>query len=167
MKEARNWDRDSSELDVFMTGNMSKSIKYCGNQFDVATLLYATGEGTTRTGPGYGFIYCRTPHSTQGYKTYTNVLVRCDGCCYCSAVFGTTAGCTGGLQRQVSDKNEKRYVNFVGTDVKIKPFIWNSTMGFCFFFRFVSFRLDGKYMTLWAKLEIYLFTHGFDAVRLG
>lgn len=38
-------------------------------------------------------------------------------------VFGTTAGCTGGLQRQVSDKNEKRYVNFVGTDVKIKPFI--------------------------------------------
>lgn len=38
---------------------------------------------------------------------------------------------------------------------------------YCFFHpvpsRPVSTRLDGKYMTLWAKLEIYLFTHGFGA----
>lgn len=113
---------------------------------------------TDRTDPEYGFIYCRT-HSAQGYKTYANVLVRCEGCFW----HHSGGRCAGrGLQRQVSDKNEKRYVNFVGTtDVKIKPFIWNSTVVFFIPSHPVSSRLDGKYMTLWAKLEIYLFTHGF------
>lgn len=32
--------------------------------------------------------------------------------------------------------------------------------------RLASPRRDGKYMTLWAKLEIYLFTHGFGTARI-
>lgn len=160
---------------IFMTGNMSKSIKYCGNQFDVATLrLYRSQRGRgirlDSTWPGDWFLGKRIyllPPRTQGYKTYANVLVRCDACCCC--FWHHRGGCIvrgrrRGMHRQVSDKNEKRYVNFVGTDVKIKPFIW--ILLFCPDCRPPSPRRDGKYMTLWAKLEIYLFTHGFGAARI-
>lgn len=72
-----------------------------------------------------GFIYCVPGHKVikhmpMFWSDATAAVV--------VVVFGTTAGmhCAGrgrGMHRQVSDKNEKRYVNFVGTDVKIKPFI--------------------------------------------
>lgn len=57
---------------IFMTGNMSKSIKYCGNQFDGATLRFyrsQRGRGELRLDRGRrlvfgqnGFIYCVPGH---------------------------------------------------------------------------------------------------------
>lgn len=126
---------------IFMTGNMSKSIKYCGNQFDVATLrFYRSQKGwgeLRRDSPRLdlarrlvfgqnGFIYCVPGHKVikhmpMFWSDATGVVV-------VVFVLAPPRGmhCVGrgrGMHRQVSDKNEKRYVNFVGTDVKIKPFI--------------------------------------------
>lgn len=62
----------------------------------------------------HGFIYCGQ-EATQSYKTYGNVLV--SRLTFLAPLRGV---------RQVSgpDKDEKRYVNFIRTDVKIKPFIF-------------------------------------------
>lgn len=88
-----------------MTGNMSKSIKYCGNQFDVATLRFyrsQKGWGELRLAPPRldltrrlvfgqnGFIYCVPGHKVIKHMpmfwsdaTAAVVVV---------VVFGTTAG---------------------------------------------------------------------------
>jgi len=84
-------------------------------------------------GLGIRIYLLRAGRKPKSYKTYANVLVQMMFFvvvvvfwhhCGVSGVSGVS-GVRG------SDKDEKRYVNFVGTDVKIKPF-------FFFFFGCVS-----------------------------
>lgn len=83
---------------IFMTGNMSKSIKYCGNQFDVATLRFyrsQRGWGKLRRDLGRrlvfgqnGFIYC-----VPGHKVIKHMpMFWSDAMVAVVVVFGTTAG---------------------------------------------------------------------------
>lgn len=55
----------------FMTANMSKSIKYCGNQFDLVTLRYEFV---------LGFIYCGRIRSTSSSSRTGNAIQK--GKCY-------------------------------------------------------------------------------------
>jgi len=80
---------------------------------------------------------------------------------FCLLFFGTAAGRPSGVRVRGSDKDEKRYVNFVETDVKIKPFF------LCIFILLPHSLVSRKYMTL-TKLEIYLFTRPvFGWARFG
>lgn len=86
-----------------MTGNMSKSIKYCGNQFDVATLRFygsQWGWGKVRLDSPRldlarrlvfgqnGFIYC-----VPGHKVIKHMpMFWSDATAAVVLLFGTTAG---------------------------------------------------------------------------
>lgn len=140
-----------------MTANMSKSIKYCGNQFDLVTLRFDCV---------LGFIYCvRSPASTSATnktskkatkrenptrpqtKRKENVIKHIR---FWHHSGSSWAGIPGPSVRWAPDKDKKCYVNFVGTDGMSKP--------------------QSEIYDSLAKLEIYLFTRpvrGHMGYRVG